>query len=171
MQKPQVYSIIVAALLLAACARQAALVTPTVASPVSTASPLPTPPFPAPIKISIPDDAVIVYERSGGLAGRTEEWTIYADGRVVSGDGRIGQLLPQDVTNLVQQIEAAGFGGWRDTYGPPAACCDRYTHNLTVRLAGQTKSVKTIDAAPEEPATLRTILGQVTRLIAQATSQ
>jgi hypothetical protein len=171
MQKLKAFSVIVLALLLAACAQEVALVAPTVASPLSTTSPLSTPTPPAAKKPSLPTDAVIVYQRSGGLAGRTEEWTIYADGRVVSGDGRTGQLSPQEVANLVRQIEAAGFGGWRDTYGSPAACCDRFTYNLTVRLAGQTKMVTTIDAASEEPATLRTILGQVTQLVAKATGK
>ena len=171
MRKSKVYSIIMMALLLAACTQEAALVAPTVASPLSTVSPLSTPLSPATKKTNIPADAVIVYEKSGGYAGRTEEWTIYADGRVVSGDGQMGQLPPQEVADLVRQIEAAGFGGWRDAYGSPAACCDRYTYNLTVRLAGQTKTVTTIDAASEEPATLRTILGQVTLLVAKATGK
>ncbi len=168
MQKLKVYSVIMLALLLAACAQEVALVAPTVASPLSTTSPLSTPTPPAAKKPSLPLDAVIVYQRSGGLAGRTEEWTIYADGRVVSGDERTGQLSPQEVAELMRQIEAAGFGDWRDSYGSPA-CCDRYTYRLTVRVAGQTKTVTTMDAATGQPAALENILSQLTRLVTQAT--
>lgn len=114
---------------------------------------------------------MIVYDRSGGFAGKSEGWTIYADGRVVSSNGKSGQVSPEEVAGLLRQVDAAGFFSWRDSYLPKNTCCDRFTDKLTVRTVGQTKTVTTVDAASEEPTELGTILDQVSRLVTKAIGQ
>jgi hypothetical protein len=162
--------VIIIALLLAACAQAVVKVAPTFPSPLSPLSPL-SAPLPSEKKENMPPDAVIVYQRSGGLAGRTEGWSIYTNGLVMSSDGKSGQVSPEEVADLLRQADAAGFFSWRDSYLPKNTCCDRFTYKLTVRMAGQTKTVTTIDAASEEPAELGTILDQVSRLVTKAIGQ
>src|SRR3990170_256215 len=45
--------------------------------------------------------AAIVYERNGGLAGISEEWTIYPDGRILSDQGEEYLVSPERVSSLL----------------------------------------------------------------------
>jgi hypothetical protein len=111
---------------------------------------------------------VIVYEQSGGFAGKTEGWSIYEDGRVVALDGRKGQASPADVAALLARVNKASFFSMRDSYITGDTCCDRFTYRLTVRQADKTKTVETIDAAEGQPSELGPLLGEVRRLATTA---
>jgi len=95
--------------------------------------------------------AVITYQMSGGFAGITQQWAIYADGRITRSDGREWQITPAEVEQLLADIKAAGFFDLADNYMPLNTCCDRFAYALTVNSDGQTKTVTTIDAAPNVP--------------------
>lgn len=115
------------------------------------------------------DEAVIVYQRSGGLAARTEWWAIFPDGRVISQDGQVGQVAPERVAELLASLEALGVFEMQDAYLPDDPCCDRYTHTLTVRRDGQAKTVTTLDAAPGAPDALWQAIDAVMALATSAT--
>jgi hypothetical protein len=96
-------------------------------------------------------DAVIVYERSGGIAGETNTWKIYADGRVVDGEGNEWQVAPAQVEELLADLETMGFFELDESYMPLDTCCDRFTYTLVVGTDGGAHRVTTIDDsdAPE----------------------
>lgn len=96
-------------------------------------------------------DAVIVYERSGGVAGETNTWKIYADGRVVDGEGNEWQVAPAQVEQLLADLETMGFFELDESYVPLDTCCDRFTYTLVVGTDGGAHRVTTIDDsdAPE----------------------
>jgi hypothetical protein len=51
---------------------------------------------------------------------------------------------------------------------PRDTCCDRYLYEITVTLGGQSKTVRTIDAAPAAPAELTQLIDTLNRLVAPA---
>ncbi|HXV98362.1 MAG TPA: hypothetical protein VEC93_08055 [Anaerolineae bacterium] len=107
------------------------------------------------------DEAVLIYQRSGGIADIAEAWSVYPNGRVVASDGREWQVKPQQVEQLLHNIEALGFFELKDNYVPKDTCCDRFTHQLTVRRDNEIHTITTLDAAPDAPAELQTILTEV----------
>jgi len=109
--------------------------------------------------------AVIIYERSGGLAGVSERWSIYPDGRIMAGDGREWQVKPEQVKQLISDIEASGFFDLSGQYMPRNPCCDRFTYSLVVRSDDKVNSVTTMDATPDVPANLGEVLGAVRSFI------
>ena len=111
------------------------------------------------------EDAVIIYRRSGGLAGVFERWTVYPDGLIVSDEGNELRVQAEEVSTLLAEIEALGFFEMSHSYGPLNACCDRFTHQVTVRSGDSVKTVRTIDAAPDTPPELWRVIEQIRRLV------
>ncbi|MFO7678801.1 MAG: hypothetical protein R6X34_02015 [Chloroflexota bacterium] len=102
------------------------------------------------------EEVAMVYERAGGLKGigpSDISWTFYADGRVVSSDGRSWQLPPEEITALVDGIMALGFAGFEASYIPQDTCCDRATHTITLYQNGEVYQVSVLDDA-DAPASL-----------------
>lgn len=105
----------------------------------------------------IPEGAVITFQRSGGLAGKTVVWTIYSDGRVQSDQGTT-QLASGDVSILVAGLKALGIFDLKDSYGGFTNCKDCFTYTLTINADGKTKTITTTDGATDTPAELGKIL-------------
>ena len=94
------------------------------------------------------DGAVIVYERSGGLKGigpPETEWRFYADGRILTSDGRTWQKSPAEIQRLLADLEANGFFDLGQKYMPADACCDRFTYTITAGNGRQVQQVITMD--------------------------
>lgn len=111
---------------------------------------------------------VIVLERSGGITGVTESWSIYADGTVRTRDGRTRSVPPEDVSRLLDEIEADGFFDLQASYAPEDACCDQYTYTLTVRRGDKSHQTMTTDNATDAPPVLEDAVTAVLRLIDSA---
>ena len=130
--------------------------TPTVVASSTPESATATPPA-TPEPTSTPGTGpLIVYERSGGFAGRHDLFRIYADGRIVSEGGAMtgggNALAPQQITSVVARIVEAGFFSLEDAYLPPNKCCDLFTYKLTIMRDGKAKTVTTMDSAKQPPA-------------------
>jgi hypothetical protein len=110
-------------------------------------------------------EAAIVYRRSGGFAGVSEQWAVYPDGRITAGNGRQWQVKPERVEQLLDDIQALGFFEMKGRYMPLNTCCDRFTYEITVRRGGMVHTVVTIDAAPDAPVALWQILEEVNNLL------
>ncbi len=152
-------------------------------SPAVTPLPSPTlPPFatripspvesplqsPLPTASSQSESAFLVYHRTGGLQGVNDTWTVAADGQVsYQGQRPISakQLDSAQMAELAAAVRSANFMSLEDSYVPENNCCDRYTHEITVSVAGQTKTVRTIDASPTEPASLTALIQTLNQLL------
>ncbi len=124
-----------------------------------------------PTATSIPPtakDAIVVYHRSGGIAGFDETWTIYGDGRIDHtgrGAGQSGQLPTDRLNSLIVLIRSIDLKSIKDSYVGENTCCDRFIYEITITLDGQTKSIKTIDAAEGEPQALTQLLAGITATV------
>jgi len=111
---------------------------------------------------------VLVYERSGGLAGVSERWVIYGDGRVVTGDGRESRVTPKEVAEVASEARELGFFDMADKYMPKDPCCDRFTYTITIQGRDGMHTVETMDGTESAPQALWDLLDMIAQLIEQA---
>ncbi len=117
-------------------------------------------------RVAVFPNTIIVYQRQGGIAGLSQQWTFYPTGRVVAGDGTEWQLSPEQVKPLFSLAEDAAFQQLEDSYPAAATCADCITHTLTVYQDGQVKKVTFTDSA-SIPAYLQQMLNELDQLIAR----
>jgi hypothetical protein len=106
----------------------------------------------------------IRYHRSGGIAGVDETWLFYADGRVQysgRGQGHALQLSANQIDTLMAAARSPEVAALKESYVPANTCCDRFLHEITLVIDGQTKTVSTLDAAPDEPPALTNLLDAI----------
>jgi hypothetical protein len=169
--------LIIAAIALAACAGAASPASTPPASPLTTpaVSPVTTPtasPEPAAVSPTATDgrtavfpNTIIVYQREGGIAGLSNEWTFYHTGRIVTGAGAEWQVPADQVEPLFDLAESSDFWNLNDNYST-ATCADCYVHTLTVYQNGEVKTV-TFDEGADLPDTLQQMLDEINKLIAR----
>ena len=136
--------------------------------PTESAKPTPSVPSDTTIPESAAPDSsepLIVYERSGGYAGLTDHWEIYANGRITNSNGQEWQADPADVAQLLTEIAAAEFFTLEASYIPKNACCDLFTYSITVTDGTQTFTTTTVEQAASAPDNLWTTLDLVQAFI------
>jgi len=163
--------LIFVAIALAACAGAAQPSNSPLASPVRTPAVSPVEPsgaVPTPTssdgRVAVFPDTIIVYRREGGFVGKSEEWTIYPTGRIVSSDGAEWQVPPERVAPLFTLVESPSFKSLNKKYAPAGTCNDCYTHTLTVYGQGEPQTVTFVDGA-DLPAHVQQILPELNKAI------
>jgi hypothetical protein len=131
-----------------------------VPGPIGTpaSSPLTSPPAVSEISVT--------YQRSGGLVGANDTWTIDPQGKVThQGSGASAQLTAAQLVELITAIRAANFIELQDSYVPKDTCCDRYEYTIIITTNGQSNTVRTIDASPTAPRELTQLVDILNRLV------
>ncbi len=163
MTRKTVYLLIAAGWLLAACSPVSG---PTSEPATETAAaPRPTEPAPQPAPTEPAPQPVIVLDRTGGFAGVSEHWEIYADGLIRSGKGETFRESPDEIQDLLADIEERGFFEMEDVYGRGSICNDCFEYVLTVSSGGRVKTVMAIDGAPDTPPELLEIFVKITFVV------
>jgi hypothetical protein len=142
----------------------------TAVSPATPSAPQPSvSPLASPLTSPLtPNGPIVVYHRSGGIAGIDETWSIYADGRVEHagrGTGQSIQLTLDQINAFVQTIRMTDFNSIQDSYVGANTCCDRILYTITINLDDNAKSIKTIDGATGEPAALTLLQSAINDLL------
>ena len=116
-------------------------------------------------------EPVIVFQRSGGLAGVSEQWSIYANGKIAKKDGEEHTADTAQVTALLEAIQAAGFYDMKagPGIGGPGNCKDCFTYQLTVTSDKKANSLTVQEGAKDIPDALWNIIKQINDLIAGST--
>lgn len=107
------------------------------------------------------EGAVIIYERSGGLAGLSEQWNFYHDGHVISDDGQEYLLDENQISDLLIKIEDLGFFEIDDANQMLSDCYDCYKYKLTVRSDKRIKSISMVEGSDRAPDQLWKILEMI----------
>jgi hypothetical protein len=118
-------------------------------------------------------EVVIVYTRSGGLAGAQETYEIHTDGRIVhTDDGNVNELqvTAEQVEALLAELDDLGFfeAATSKPSGPSNLGADRTTSTLTVHRGEKPLSMTMVDGAPDQPPELIEAVRAVSDLIASA---
>lgn len=115
-------------------------------------------------------EPIMIYERTGGFAGLTEQWEIYADGRIANNNERAWQANPADVTELQADIIALDFFALEASYIPKTACCDRFSYTLTLTYGTQSHTTTTIEQTESAPDNLWAALDLVQTFLTETTA-
>ncbi len=116
-------------------------------------------------KANVPDEAVIIFQRSGGFAGVNETFFIDVNGRIVGNDGQEQQVTSEQIASILQQADTAGFFELQESYLPRDTCCDRFIYQITMQNDHQSLTVVTIDGAKNQPEALTTTLDTIIGLL------
>ena len=172
----KLFWIIMALSLLTACQ-------PTTAStPIPTRTPTPAPkPIPSPGQGDVTADAdaapraelAIVYSRSGGLAGITETWEIYASGGIVfTRESEVTelQIASTEVEALLAEFEALGVFDAEGQEPPSLSTgADRITYSLKIyREPGKPQTITMVDGMSDLSDSIVDAFKAVDDLIARA---
>jgi hypothetical protein len=111
-------------------------------------------------------DPVIVYHRSGGIAGLNQTWTIYADGRVITPKNEVISLDAAKVSALLASLQSAGVLDSKGSSGPMNVCPDCMTYEITLTQGGKTVRLVTTDGAQNVPESTSLAFQKVGELIA-----
>jgi hypothetical protein len=155
-------------LMLAACT--GILLTPSAApetgSPASQAA---LPSAPSKAQTEMGTGAAILLTRSGGFSGKTEQWIVYADGRITNNSVDIAQVSPEQLAALLQSIDDLGFYNLQSSYMPLDTCCDRFTYELSVTNGEKSNQVTFLEGTPNLPSGLLQAAGAVNQLVTAGT--
>jgi len=130
-------------------------------------------PTPGQAALDVEAEPMIVFQRSGGFAGITEQWSIYAYGKITKDTGEELSVDPAQVTALLEAIQAAGFFDMKASsgIGKLSNCKDCYTYQLTVNSAEKANTITVQQGAKDIPETFWNVIKQINDLIAGPTKQ
>ncbi len=112
-------------------------------------------------------DIVITYQREGGIAGITQEWIIFPDGRIIGPGDQEMTVPPQDVIALLAKAAAVESSSLQKSYVPEDACCDLFIYTIIVKVGDQETMIRTSDGA-EQPEQITSLLSDIENLILMA---
>lgn len=112
-------------------------------------------------------DIEIIYRREGGIAGITQEWTIFPDGRIVGPGDQEMQVPAEEVMLLLANLKEIESLPVQESYVGDDACCDQFIYTITFKVDNQTTTVQTSDGA-DHPEEVSLLLANIEDLIAQA---
>lgn len=114
-------------------------------------------------------DDVIIYQREGGFAGLSQEWTIYSDGTVYAPGEQELAADPDDIAELLSLSTSAEVSALDGSYVPKDNCCDKNIYTVTITDGDQEKTIRTTDDA-QQPEELTELLAAIEELIANAST-
>lgn len=120
--------------------------------------------------ITVPENAVAVFQKTGGFAGVSEQTVIYADGYIENDKNESLQSSPEVVGTLVSTAEDIGFFDFDGNFVPEGHCCDYFNYSLTVRDCDQMNTVITADEVPGAPGELTALIQTIETLISQTSA-
>lgn len=115
--------------------------------PGNTETPTSTPPA---VQDTPFDKAVVVLRRTGGIAGRVQEWQFFSDGRLLVNGKESMRLEPAQVAKLLEVIQAGGFYALEKDSYISGTCNDCYLFTLTVQDGRGVRQVSVEETSAEQ---------------------
>ena len=111
------------------------------------------------------NDAMIQYEISGGIAGVSDSWTVYGDGRFSPTDGSLLSIDTLKLASLLKDLELDGFFDLKIRIDPFSSCADCFMHKLTISYEGQTNEISWHDGDLNLPVVVHDISEMMTSFL------
>jgi len=112
--------------------------------------------------------AVIAFQRSGGFAGVSEQWIFFADGRITNDKGDQKTVEADQVTALLDELEAVGFFEMKipSDGGKLSTCKDCFTYQITATNGEKLNTVTIIEGATGVPEAFWKIINKLSSMVA-----
>ena len=108
----------------------------------------------------------LIYNRSGGLAGMNQTWTLYSDGRMLDDQDQPVKVSSDRISALVAEINQVDFFSYSDDYGKSSTCNDCFTTKLSFTKDGQTKTILIVeDGSTQIPNQLQTLVQNMSEIL------
>lgn len=120
--------------------------------------------------VTVPENAVAVFQKTGGFAGVEETTVVYADGRIENNQNETAEIPAEIVDTVVTTAVEAGFFNLERNYVPEGHCCDFFNYSLTIRDCEQVHTVVTADEVPGTPPELWQLIDTIQSLIANTSA-
>ena len=108
---------------------------------------------------------LVIFKRSGGIAGVNETLTVYDDGRIAFA-GRnhesTAQIAPDELSTLRQLLASPEFAALDSRY--PAMGADLFIYSITIPTGGKPQTIVTMDGA-KNPPILDQVLAEMGKLL------
>jgi hypothetical protein len=116
---------------------------------------------------SAANNRYLVYTRSGGIAGKTNTWTIYADGRIQADNATKYQATTEETSALLNQIPLQAF--IEQSQAPlDQVCPDCITASLLYNDGIQTYKLSLVLEKLDPASPLRAWVDQIDAFLAKA---
>lgn len=136
--------------------------------------PMPTSETPQPVATATAvtrpgtQEEVIVYARTGGIAGISEQWRFLEDGRVFDEQGVEYSVSDSDIANMIEEMDALGFFAWEFEAPRLGSCADCFTYSIAATYDGQSSQVIFLDGQQDVPEEIWSILEAIQDLLEEA---
>lgn len=118
-------------------------------------------------------EAVVTFERSGGIVGDVVKYFIFPDGLVEKRTGlpegspsvELVGMAPERVGPFVQDLKELGFVELTGDYVPEETCCDRFFYTVTLRIQDEIHIIRALGGTEETPEAVWEIIDTVERFI------
>lgn len=107
---------------------------------------------------------VIVMERSGGIAGIHNKWTIYASGQVIMAGQVVRTLAADQVNTTMADIQKLGFFEMQADYSKNSNCMDCFLDVVTINSGGNSKTVTAVEGDARTPAEFLKVIEDINKL-------
>jgi hypothetical protein len=103
------------------------------------------------------EGAQINFTVSGGIAGVSDSWSVYGDGRFLATDGSTHSADTNQLSILLKTMDQIDLFELDYTPDPFSSCADCFTYRLTVSYTGRYKELTWRDGDPELPVVLHEV--------------
>ena len=113
-------------------------------------------------------EEIIVYARTGGIAGISEQWSFLEDGSVFDAQGVEYSVSDSDIADLIEEMDALGFFAWQFEAPRLGSCADCFTYSIAATYDGQSSHVTFLDGQQDVPEEIWSILEAIQDLLEEA---
>jgi len=87
-----------------------------------------------------PTGPVLTIERTGGFAGVDDHVSIYADGKVIDGVGKVLHIPPATIERFIRSVETVGTPAPGKGTAPQNLCSDCFIYRINISQNNALKS-------------------------------
>lgn len=111
----------------------------------------------------------VEYTRTGGIAGISERWRLFADGRVIDAQGVEYEISEAAMADLLTEIASLGFYDWEVGPRRLGSCADCFTYTINADHNGRSNQLSFVDGQADVPEGIWTILDRIQAVLGTIT--
>ena len=112
-----------------------------------------------------PPEEAVEYTRSGGFAGISERWRLFADGRAIDAQGVEYEISEAAMADLLTEIASLGFYDWEVGPRGLGSCADCFTYTISAHHDGQSNQLSFVDGQADIPEGIWIILDRIQAIL------
>ena len=112
-----------------------------------------------------PQEEAVEYTRTGGFAGISERWRLFADGRAIDAQGVEYVISEAAMADLLTGMASLGFYDWEVGPRRLGSCADCFTYIINAHYNGQSNQLSFVDGQADVPEGIWIILDRIQAIL------